>query len=103
MTFLEKCFGVLAILAFLLITGVAKSDEPKTITPQEFVQTVVEVPGKVGTWFSGEVTKTKEYQKESWAKTKEYQKESWAKTKEDFASLVKKFGLLGNKEDVTQN
>lgn len=92
MTFLEKCFGVLAILAFLLITGVAKSDEPKTITPQEFVQTVVEVPGKVGTWFSGEVTKTKEYQKES-----------WAKTKEDFASLVKKFGILGNKEDVTQN
>ena len=77
-------------LAFMLITGVAKSDE-KTITPQEFVSNVAEVPGKVGNWFTGEVEKTKEYQKKS-----------WAKTKEDFASLVKKFGLLGEKDD-TQN
>ena len=79
-----------AALAFMLITGIAKSDE-KTITPKEFVSNVAEVPGKVGIWFSGEVEKTKEYQKKS-----------WAKTKEDFASLVKKFGLLGEKDD-TQN
>jgi hypothetical protein len=78
-------------LAFLLITGIAKSDEQKTITPQEFVSNVVEVPNKVGTWFNGEVKKTKEYQAKS-----------WAKTKEDFASLVKKFGLLGEK-DESQN
>ena len=90
MTFLEKCIGVLAILVFMLITGVAKAED-KTVTPQEFVKTVSEVPSKVGTWLSGEVTKTKEYQKES-----------WAKTKEDFASLVKKFGLLGEK-DESQN
>ena len=74
-------------LAFLLITGIAKSDE-KTITPKEFVSNVAEVPGKVGNWFTGEVEKTKEYQKKS-----------WAKTKDDFASLVKKFGLLGEKDD----
>ena len=76
-----------AALAFMLITGIAKSEE-KTITPKEFVSNVAEVPGKVGIWFSGEVEKTKEYQKKS-----------WAKTKEDFASLVKKFGLLGEKDD----
>ena len=75
-------------LAFLLITGIAKADEKKTITPQEFVSNVAEVPGKVGNWFTGEVEKTKEYQKKS-----------WAKTKEDFASLVKKFGLLGEKDE----
>ena len=86
----EIVMVTIVALAFMLITGVAKSDE-KTITPQEFVSNVAEVPGKVGNWFTGEVEKTKEYQKKS-----------WAKTKEDFASLVKKFGLLGEKDD-TQN
>ena len=85
MTFLEKMFMVLAILVFMLVTGVAKA-ENKSITPQEFVQTVVEVPGKVSTWFSSEVTKTKEYQAKSWAKSKE----DFAKTKESIANLFKK-------------
>ena len=79
-----------AALAFMLITGIAKSEE-KTITTKEFVSNVAEVPSKVGIWFTGEVEKTKEYQKKN-----------WAKTKEDFSSLVKKFGLLGEKDD-TQN
>ena len=70
MTFLEKCFGVLAILAFMLITGVAKSDEQKTITPQEFVSNVAEVPGKLVTFIGNEVEKTKEYQAKSWADMK---------------------------------
>ena len=87
----ETMMIAIAALAFMLITGVAKSEEVKTITPQEFVSNVAEVPGKVGNWFTGEVEKTKEYQKKS-----------WAKTKEDFASLVKKFGLLGEK-DVSQD
>mgnify|MGYP001306502384 FL=1 len=86
----ETIMIAIAALAFMLITGVAKSEE-KTITPKEFVSNVAEVPGKVGNWFTGEVEKTKEYQKKS-----------WAKTKEDFASLVKKFGLLGEK-DESQN
>ena len=84
----ETMMIAIAALAFMLITGVAKSEEVKTITPQEFVSNVAEVPGKVGNWFTGEVEKTKEYQKKS-----------WAKTKEDFASLVKKFGLLGEKNE----
>ena len=84
----ETIMIAIAALAFMLITGVAKSEEVKTITPQEFVSNVAEVPGKVGNWFTGEVEKTKEYQKKS-----------WAKTKEDFANLVKKFGLLGEKDE----
>ena len=69
MTLTEKIVGVLAILAFLLITGVAKSEE-KTITPQEFVSTVVEVPGKLVKFIGNEVEKTKEYQANSWAEMK---------------------------------
>ena len=65
----ETIMIAIAALAFMLITGVAKSEE-KTITPQEFVKTVSEVPSKVGTWFSGEVTKTKEYQTKVWSEAK---------------------------------
>ena len=79
------------IIVILVSMSIANAEENKTITPQEFVSNVAEVPVKVGNWFTGEVEKTKEYQKKS-----------WAKTKEDFASLVKKFGLLGEK-DESQN
>ena len=60
---------VVAIAAFLMITGVAKSEE-KSITPQEFVSNVAEVPSKVGNWFTGEVEKTKEYQTKVWSEAK---------------------------------
>ena len=86
----ETIMIAIAALAFMLITGIVKAED-KTITPKVFVSNVAEVPGKVGNWFTGEVEKTKEYQKKN-----------WAKTKEDFASLVKKFGLLGEK-DESQN
>ena len=79
------------IVVILVSMSMANAEENKTITPKEFVSNVAEVPSKVGNWFTGEVEKTKEYQKKS-----------WAKTKEDFASLVKKFGLLGEK-DESQN
>ena len=69
MTFLEKCIGVLAIAAFIMITGVAKAED-KTITPQEFVSNVAEVPGKLVTFIGSEVEKTKEYQAKSWADMK---------------------------------
>ena len=69
MTFLEKCIGVIAILVFMLITGVAKSEE-KTITPQEFVSNVAEVPSKVGNWLTSEVEKTKAYQTKVWSEAK---------------------------------
>ena len=61
----------IAIVAVVLISmNMASADEKKTITPQEFVSNVAEVPGKVGNWFTGEVEKTKEYQKASWAEMK---------------------------------
>ena len=59
----------MAALAFMLITGVAKAEE-KTITPQEFVSNVAEVPGKVGNWLTGEVEKTKAYQTKVWSEAK---------------------------------
>jgi hypothetical protein len=87
MTLTEKIVGVLAILAFILITGVAKADEQKTITPQEFVSNVAEVPGKLVTFIGSEVEKTKEYQAKSWADMKT----KWP------------FTMFKGKSDVTQN
>ena len=86
MTFLEKCIGVLAILVFILITGVAKAED-KTITPQEFVSNVAEVPGKLVKFIGNEVDKTKEYQAKSWADMKT----KWP------------FTMFKGKSDVTQN
>ena len=60
----------IAALAFMLITGVAKSEEVKTITPQEFASNVAQVPGKLVTFIGNEVEKTKEYQAKSWAEMK---------------------------------
>jgi hypothetical protein len=62
MTFIEKCVGVLAILAFLLITGVAKSEEKSF--------NINEMPTKVSNFIKGEVDKTKEYQAKTWAEAK---------------------------------
>ena len=76
----------IAALAFMLITGVAKSEE-KTITPQEFVSNVAEVPGKLVTFIGNEVEKTKEYQAKSWADMKT----KWP------------FTMFKGKSDVTQN
>ena len=69
MTFLEKVFMVVAIAAFLMITGVAKAED-KSITPQEFVSNVAEVPSKVGNWLTGEVEKTKAFQTKVWSEAK---------------------------------
>ena len=66
----ETIMIAIAALAFMLITGIAKSDEQKTITPKEFVSNVVEVPGKLVTFIGSEVEKTKEYQAKSWADMK---------------------------------
>ena len=65
----ETIMIAIAGLVFMLITGVAKSEE-KTITPQEFVSNVAEVPGKVGNFITGEIEKTKEYQTKVWSEAK---------------------------------
>ena len=44
--------------------------EEKTITPKEFANNIIEVPGKLVTFIQGEVEKTKKHQKETWAEAK---------------------------------
>jgi len=75
MTLTEKIVGVLAILAFLLITGVAKANP-------------------ILDWFNAEKTKTIEFQKKSWESAKEQN----AKTKETIVNLFTKV-----KQNVTQD
>ena len=65
----ETMMIAIAALAFMLITGIAKAED-KTITPQEFVSNVAEVPGKLVKFIGNEVDKTKEYQAKSWAEMK---------------------------------
>ena len=66
----ETMMIAVAALAFMLITGVAKSEEVKTITPKEFVSNVAEVPGKLVNFIGSEVEKTKAYQTKVWAEAK---------------------------------
>ena len=79
----ETIMLTVAALAFLLITGIAKSDE-KTITPKEFITAVSEVPTKVSNFIKGEVDKTKEYQTKVWADQKVKNAEMWSKLKSLF-------------------
>ena len=66
-------------LSFMLITGVAKSDE-KTYTPQEVMESFAQVPGKVGSHIQTE-----------WTDIKQYQAKSWADAKKQWQSLLNKF------------
>jgi len=70
MTFLEKCIGVLAILVFMLITGVAKANP-------------------VTDWFTNEKNKIVEYQKVNWQKGKEQTANNWNTIKSFFNKVVK--------------
>ena len=79
----ETIMIVVAALAFMLITGIAKSEE-KTITPQEFAKNISEVPYKVSNFIQSEVSKTKEYQTKVWADQKVKNAEMWSKLKSLF-------------------
>ena len=60
----------IAIVAVVLISmNMASADEKKSITPQEFVTNVAEVPGKLVTFIGSEVEKTKAYQTKVWSET----------------------------------
>ena len=75
MTLTEKIVGVLAILAFLLITGVAKANP-------------------VTDWITNEKNKIVEYQTKSWADSKV----QLANTKESILNLFNRA-----KDNVTQD
>lgn len=74
MTLTEKIVGVLAILAFILITGVAKANP-------------------VTNWITSEKNKIVEYQTKSWADSKI----QFAQTKQTILNLFK------SKKNVTQD
>ena len=57
------------MVAMVLFSTSTLADE-KTIIPQEFGTALAETPGKLVNFVKGEVEKTKEYQKESWADMK---------------------------------
>ena len=50
--------------------AIAKAEETKSVTPQEFIGAVASVPGKVGNHLQSEWQKTKEHQAKSWAEIK---------------------------------
>ncbi len=65
-----------AVIGVALFTSVAKAED-KAITPQEFVNSVVAVPGKVSTHLQNE-----------WVDIKAYQAKSWADSKDQFARTI---------------
>tara|TARA_B100000945_G_scaffold121773_1_gene96778 strand:- start:152 stop:397 length:246 start_codon:yes stop_codon:yes gene_type:complete len=69
---MKKLLAIIFLVVVFSLQYVAETmaEEKKTITPQEFVTTLSEVPNKVGNFISSEVDKTKEYQKKSWAEMK---------------------------------
>ena len=65
------------IIGVALFASLAQAEEQKTVTPQEFVNSVVAVPGKVSTHLQNE-----------WVDIKAYQAKSWADSKDQFQRTV---------------
>ena len=76
---MKKLIFAVIVLSIGYLT-MAKAEETKTITPQEFVQNVASVPGKVGTHLQNE-----------WEEIKVYQANSWAEMKFKFLGFKEKF------------
>ena len=72
------------ILAVIVLSigyfAIAKAEETKSVTPQEFVEAVASVPGKVGNHLQNE-----------WADIKAHQAKSWAEAKAQWSRLISKF------------
>lgn len=65
------------LIGAALFASVVKAEDQKTVTPQEFVNSVVAVPGKVSTHLQNE-----------WIDIKAYQAKSWADSKDQFQRTV---------------
>ena len=59
------------MIGAMLFASVVKAEEQKTVTPKEFVETVVAVPGKVSTHLEYECVDIKAYQAKSWQDSKD--------------------------------
>ena len=74
-----------AVLAFVVIGSQLKAEEQAdTVSPQEFVNSVVAVPGKIGNHLQNEWVEIKEFQANSWADAKAQNKANWEKLKSIF-------------------
>ena len=74
------------IIGAALFVTVAQAEEQKTVTPKEFIETVVAVPGKVQTHLQNEWTDIKAYQAESWAESKAQLNRNWVQIKNLFTT-----------------
>ncbi|MAJ03170.1 MAG: hypothetical protein CMH03_00160 [Marinovum sp.] len=77
---------ILLVCAMVLFATTTIAEENKTITPQEFANTIIQTPGKLVTFIQGEVEKTKDYQAKSWASAKEQSTNNWNTIKGWFGS-----------------
>ena len=73
----EVIMIALAGLVFIAMTNPVRAE---SITPQEFVNKIAQVPGKTHSFLQAEIVKTKEFQAKN-----------WIKMKSDFAKLKAKF------------
>lgn len=76
---MKKLIFAVIVLSIGYLT-LAKAEENVKVTPQEFVESVASVPGKIGTHLQNE-----------WADIKVYQANSWAEMKFKFQGLKEKF------------
>ena len=74
-----------AVLAFVIIGSQLKAEEQAdTVTPKQFVDSVVAVPGKISTHLQNEWVEIKAFQAASWADAKAQNKANWEKLKSIF-------------------
>jgi len=66
---MKKLIFAVIVLSIGYLT-MAKAEETKTYTPQEFVQNVASVPGKLHNHIQNEWEEIKVYQANSWAEMK---------------------------------
>ena len=76
---MKKLILAIIVLSIGYFTMV-KAEEIKSVTPQEFVEAVASVPGKVGSHLQNE-----------WADIKSHQANSWAEVKFKLQGLKEKF------------
>jgi hypothetical protein len=69
------------MIGAMVFATVAKADEQNTVTPKQFVETVVAVPGKIGNHLQQEWVEIKAFQAASWVDAKAQNKANWEKLK----------------------
>ena len=74
------------LIGAALFASVVKAEDSKSVTPQEFVNSVVAVPGKIQTHLQNE-----------WVDIKAYQAKSWQDSKDQFARTVEQIKGLFTK------